>query len=200
MIGAGNMSVKSGDGLLGCKDVGPIAQQQLKDWAHSRHGASARYDDSFALWVFGQPSGGLRRFGIDGLQGWLLGDLFPGEPCSTPIEPKAVLAGARHTTDHHWIWNLTGQFALVLWDSQRRELVLYRDGSSAQSLYYHHRRDDGLVFSDRLDLLVACPLVPRRLSRDGLHEYLRFLDISSPNTIYDAVYLNRAGPALPAWA
>jgi asparagine synthase (glutamine-hydrolysing) len=50
-----------------------------------------------------------------------------------------------------------------------------------------------MVFSDRLDLLVHCPLVPRRLGADGLHEYLRFLDISSPNTIYDGICSTEPG-------
>jgi asparagine synthase (glutamine-hydrolysing) len=86
-----------------------------------------------------------------------------------------------------------GQFALVLWDARRRELALYRDDSSTQSLYYHRLPDGALVFSDRLDLLVRCPLVPRRLSAQGLHEYLRFLDVSSPSTIYDGVRSTEPG-------
>jgi len=181
---AGPASASGARGLLGCKGAGRSAQGRLADWAAKRGGEPELCDAGITLWRFGAPAGGLTRFGDGPLRGWLLGDLFapsPGAPAAQPADVYRRLG-------HDWIWQQQGQLALVLWDAERRELALYRDGSSARGLYYHRRADGALVFSDCLDLLVHCPLVPRRLSPAGLHEYLRFLDISSPNTIYDAVF------------
>ena len=176
------------NGLLGGKDLDPAARQRLMDWARRHDGVPELHDEDFALWRLGQPAGGLRRFANATARGWLLGDLFAKQPGTAPITAENLSTSALDSTDHGWLWTLTGQFALFLWQPRQRRLLLYRDGSSARGLYYYRHRDGSLVFSDQLDLLVSCPLVPRRLSRDGLHEYLRFLDISSPNTIYDNVF------------
>lgn len=180
-------------GLLGCKAAGPEMIANLDHWARRLGGQpECATKGAFALWRFHDPLGGLRRFREGALDVWLLGDLFSADP-QTPLLDASDIAAAYRTEGHAWIWRLVGQFALVLWDGARNELALYRDDSSARSLYYHALSNGGLVFSDRLDLLVACPLVPRRLSANGLHEYLRFLDISSPNTIYDAVASTEPG-------
>jgi len=89
--------------------------------------------------------------------------------------------------------HLSGQFSAVIWDIPRRELILYRDQSSSRSIYYSELPGGALAFADRLDILVSSPLVEKRLSRKALHEYLRFLDVSSPNTIFDGVFSTEPG-------
>ena len=181
------------NGLLGGTDLRPGALARLADFAASQGGATLHPPGRFALWRFGTPSGGLRAVSGDDVHAWLLGDWFePPSPRSEPPPTQELLAAYRRE-GHGWVGSVVGQFALVLWDARRRELALYRDDSSAQSLYYHRLPGGGLVFSDRLDLLVSCPLVPRRLSTEGLHEYLRFLDISPPNTVYAGVFGTEPG-------
>jgi asparagine synthase (glutamine-hydrolysing) len=181
------------NGLLGGKDLGPEALGRLADFADAQ-GASVLYPPGrFALWRFGTPLGGLRMASTESVHAWVLGDWFaPPSPRSGPLDARYLLEAYRQA-GHGWAWSIVGQFALILWDSGRHELALYRDESSAQTLYYHCLPSGALVFSDRLDLLVSCPLVPRRLSADGLHEYLRFLDISSPSTIYAEVHSTEPG-------
>mgnify|MGYP006286227267 CR=1 FL=1 len=174
------------NGLLGAAGLGPGDLARLAAFAERRDGVALCPPGAFALWRIGTPVGGLRAMRAGGSQAWLLGDLFtPASPAST--QPPNALVNAYGRQGHRWLWSLEGQFALVLWDPARRELALYRDDSSTLTLYYHRLPGGALVFSDRLDLLVHCPLVPRRLSRDGLHEYLRLLDITSPNTVYAGV-------------
>lgn len=181
------------NGLLGAKNLGRGELARLTDFADRQGAASLLPPDQFALWRFGDPVGGLRAACVDDVHAWVLGDLFvPPSSRSCPLDDAALLDAYREA-GHGWVYSVVGQFALVLWDARRRELALYRDDSSAQGLYYHRLPGGALVFSDRLDLLVNCPLVPRRLGMDGLHEYLRFLDISSPNTIYDGVWSTEPG-------
>jgi asparagine synthase (glutamine-hydrolysing) len=181
------------NGLLGGKDLGAGELERMAHFAETRGGAALHPPGRFALWRFGTPVGGLRAASSGDVHAWLLGDWFLSpSPRSAPLDGPQML-DAYQRTGHDWVGACVGQFALVLWDARRHELALYRDDSSAQSLYYHRLPSGALVFSDRLDLLVHCPLVPRRLSPDGLHEYLRLLDISSPSTIYDDVYSTEPG-------
>ncbi|ESQ08348.1 MAG TPA: asparagine synthetase B family protein [Chromatiaceae bacterium] len=187
-----NYSFTTADGLLGCKDLSSSASARLQHWLGQSAGQVQCSDDALQIWVFGTPIGGLTRVSDDTLSCWLLGDLFVPWPQQLKARGRAILK-AYHGKGHGWVWDASGQFALVLWDKQRQELALYRDDTSARTLYYHQLPGGGLIFSDRLDLLAPCPLLPRRLSQTGLHEYLRFLDISTPNTIYDGIFSTEPG-------
>ncbi len=179
--------------LLGGKDLSAPELMRLAHFAEARGGRVLCPPGRFALWGFGTPVGGLRMVSGDALYAWVLGDWFlPASPRSAPLDAGWVLDAYRRK-GHAWVGSVVGQFGLLLWDARRHELALYRDGSSAQTLYYHRLPSGAVVLADRLELLVQCPLVPRRLSRDGLHEYLRFLDISSPRTIYDDVHSTEPG-------
>jgi asparagine synthase (glutamine-hydrolysing) len=181
------------NGLIGGKDLRPGELERLGHFADAVGGKLLHPPEHFALWRIGTPRGGLREVARYGVHAWLLGDLFvPASPATQALPAEFPIDAYQHE-GHGWIWPMTGQFALVLWDAGRQELALFRDDSSARSLYYHRLPSGALVFSDDLDLLVHCPLVPRRLSANGIHEYLRFLDISTPATIYDGVHSTEPG-------
>lgn len=78
------------------------------------------------------------------------------------------------------------------WTGEGRDLTLHRDASGALGLFYARTAPGGIGFSSHLGTLVHLPGISRRMSRQGLHEYLRMLDIAPPNTIYEGV---RAVPA-----
>ena len=91
---------------------------------------------------------------------------------------------------------LDGHYALVAHDETCHRLVLARDPAGSTALFWHKDRAGCIRFATRLDaLLDALPAVPA-LSTSGLDEYLRFLDIAAPNTIYDGVYALEAGQAI----
>lgn len=80
-----------------------------------------------------------------------------------------------------------GSFAVVLWDATRQKLLFWRDGDGDRLLYYYQAPDGSLWFTSSLQLLMR--YVGRRpISTLGLTEYLRFLDISPPYTIYQDVF------------
>lgn len=82
---------------------------------------------------------------------------------------------------------LEGRLALILWEPGQARLTLFRDGSGASRLYHRELAGGGIVFSDDLDLLAQGPGGERRLERASLHEYLRFMDVSTPNTLLAGV-------------
>jgi len=81
---------------------------------------------------------------------------------------------------------LDGSFTIVLWDSRNKVLYLCRDDGGAKLMYYFSK-NNGLYFSNDLGTLVKIYGKPS-ISNRSLNEYLRFLDISPPYTIYKQIY------------
>ena len=91
---------------------------------------------------------------------------------------------------------LDGLYAVAVFS--REGLWLLRDTSGQRNLYLHVADPDSgrVAFATHLDTLLRLPGVPRRINRRSLHEYLRFLDISAPNTLYAGVRAVESGQLL----
>lgn len=166
-------------------------------WAKKEGASSLFEDDIFGLWVWSDRGANLSFVRDEGVVGLVLGDIFrtapsPGTPSPSP-SMREWLAQACRREDPELVWKWVGQFSVVLLDLRRGNAILYRDDSASRFLYYQQHPLGGAVFSNRLDLLVSTPAAERRLSRSSVHEYLRFLDISTPNTIYDRVFSTEPG-------
>lgn len=83
--------------------------------------------------------------------------------------------------------SVDGTFSVVVWDNSRQCLHMCRDDGGAKLIYYWPS-DNSLCFSNSLKLLLQVFGKPA-ISLKSLHEYLRFLDISPPYTIYENVFL-----------
>lgn len=93
-----------------------------------------------------------------------------------------------------FVGRLDGLFALALHDGER--LHLYRDASGARNLYYSSEPSAQIAFSTQLDMLLHLPGVTKGVARRSIHEYLRFLEIAAPNTLYEGVFALQAGQLL----
>jgi len=80
--------------------------------------------------------------------------------------------------------HLRGMFAIALWDSQRRLLLLARDRLGIKPLYYAVAGDH-LLFGSELKALLAAGL-PRAIDLQALHEFLSFNYVPGPRTIFKA--------------
>lgn len=107
--------------------------------------------------------------------------------------PHILLAGWRRWSTG-LLPRLNGVFALVLRDGD--ELLLYRDPSALKNLYVYTGCSGQIAFATNLDALLRLPGTVRRLARRSLHEYLRFLDIAAPNTLFEDVTSMEAGQAV----
>jgi asparagine synthase (glutamine-hydrolysing) len=85
---------------------------------------------------------------------------------------------------------LRGMFALAIWDTTRRTLILARDRMGQKPLVYRHDPGRGrLAFASELKALLALPeeSVPRRLDPLALDQYLCYGYVPHPRTIIEGV-------------
>lgn len=93
---------------------------------------------------------------------------------------------------------LRGMFAVAILDCRREnrpELLLLRDHCGVKPLYYL-RCDDTLVFASEIKSLLATGMVERRIDPRSLDQYLSFLYVPEPRTIYPGVMALPAGHTL----
>lgn len=112
-----------------------------------------------------------------------------GLAADTPLPRILLAAWRRWSVD--FLLQLNGLIALAL--RHGGELLLYRDASGVQNLFYQTARNGQVAFATQLDALLRLPGTERRLARRSLHEYLRFLDIAAPNTLFEGVHAVQAG-------
>ena len=81
---------------------------------------------------------------------------------------------------------LKGAFAVAVYDSARRRLLLGRDLVGAEPLYYFIHRNV-LVFSGRFGILAKHPLAPREIDESAVSTFLSLQYIPEPDTIFRGV-------------
>ncbi len=88
-----------------------------------------------------------------------------------------------------------GMFAMAVWDTQTRSLTLIRDRLGIKPLFiYSH---GGLIsFGSELKALQAGPAFDRALDRQSLTQYLRYLYVEAPRSIFRHVTKLRPGHML----
>jgi len=82
--------------------------------------------------------------------------------------------------------DLRGMFALSLWDSRNRRLVLARDRVGEKPLYYAEF-DGSLVWASEIKALLAYPAARAGLNEAALLDYLSYGAVPAPQTLFDAV-------------
>lgn len=83
------------------------------------------------------------------------------------------------------VHRLRGMFAIAVWDREKRQLLLYRDRLGIKPLYYVSYRG-GLLFASELDALRAA-LPALSLRKQAIADFLTFLYVPGPQTIYEGV-------------
>ncbi len=79
---------------------------------------------------------------------------------------------------------LNGMFALAIWDSRRRRLLLSRDRLGQKPLFYAELPGGGLAFGSEPKAVFAHPEVGKRLDPASLARYLFYEYVPSPHTIW----------------
>lgn len=78
---------------------------------------------------------------------------------------------------------LRGMFAIALWDSQRRELVLARDRVGKKPLFYTAGQGRTL-FGSELKALLAAGGLPKEINHQAICDYFSLGYIPAPKTVY----------------
>ena len=88
-----------------------------------------------------------------------------------------------------------GMFAVALWDTRQRKLVLLRDGVGARTMYYA-RENQALWFASRLRTIRRTPAVSGQISFTALRNYLTSAFVPGAETIWKDVSELRPGTSL----
>lgn len=86
---------------------------------------------------------------------------------------------------------LNGIFAFAIWDTERNELFLARDRLGVKPLYYT-QRDGSFYFASEIKALLKVLPTPR-LRPEGIADYLTFLWIPDPDTMFEGIFKLPAG-------
>ena len=79
-----------------------------------------------------------------------------------------------------------GMFAFAIYDSVENKLFISRDRIGIKPLYYYHN-DDLLIFSSEIRAILKSDLIPKRLNKSVIAEYLSYQCVHAPNTIIEGV-------------
>ncbi len=82
-----------------------------------------------------------------------------------------------------FVTRLNGMFAIALWDSLRSRLILCRDRVGEKQLFLA-RANGTLAFGSEIKCLLKTDLVSRDIDFRAVDEFLRFLYVPAPRTIY----------------
>jgi len=87
---------------------------------------------------------------------------------------------------------LNGMFALAIWDVARKQLFMARDHFGIKPLYYFNQ-NGRFAFASEIKSMLALPDFPRRMSPAALSQYLNFLWVPDPLTMFEGIYKLPAG-------
>lgn len=90
---------------------------------------------------------------------------------------------------------LRGMFAFALWDVSRERLILARDRVGIKPLYYYFN-DGVLLFASELKALLEYPEIGREINFNALHDYLTYMCVPAPDTIFQGIHKLEPGHML----
>lgn len=176
-------------------------------------------DDGFYVSPDGRLGLGFRRLSIVDLAGghqpmsnedgsaWIVfnGEIYNHAALRPALEAAGHVYRTRADTEtilHQWeesgeavVEKLGGMFAFAIYDAKAGRLLLARDRIGIKPLYWF---DNGhsFIFASEIKALLEHPDVPRRLDRRKLGEYLGYLAVAPPATLFEGIRKLRAGHTL----
>ncbi len=102
-------------------------------------------------------------------------------------DTETLLAGFEAWGVESALQKAVGMFAIALWDKQYQTLTLARDRLGEKPLYYGWV-NGVFVFGSELKALRAYPGFANPVCRQALAQYLRFMYVPAPRSIYQGIY------------
>jgi asparagine synthase (glutamine-hydrolysing) len=106
-------------------------------------------------------------------------------------DTETLLAGISAWGLQQTLQRCVGMFAIALWDRQTFTLQLARDRFGEKPLYYGwagRGENAAFVFASELKALKAHPGFAAPVCREALAQYMRFMYIPAPRSIYQGVF------------
>lgn len=102
---------------------------------------------------------------------------------TTHSDTEVLLYAIRHWGVLGCLRRLRGMFAFAVWDAANGRLTCVRDRIGVKPLYYARLRDRVNVASEIKALLVD-PQQPREVDESGLFDYLTYMTVPAPRTMF----------------
>ncbi len=90
---------------------------------------------------------------------------------------------------------MDGMFAITLYDTQQKKLILARDRMGEKPLYWG-QFNDTLIFGSELKALMNHPLCTREIDTTSLQKYLLYEFVPTPNTMLKGIHKLEPGKYL----
>lgn len=114
-----------------------------------------------------------------------------GVPFSSHCDTEVVLK-AYGLWGEKCLPRLRGMFAFAIWDARHHRLLLGRDPMGVKPLYFG-TFGRYFLFASEVRTLLSTGLVPRKIDRAGLSNYLTFGSLYDPITLIDGIAALRPG-------
>ncbi|WP_027420223.1 asparagine synthase (glutamine-hydrolyzing) [Crocinitomix catalasitica] len=88
-----------------------------------------------------------------------------------------------------------GMFAFAIWDKKERSLFIARDRMGIKPLYYVLNNEE-IIFSSSLKSILSTKLIDKKISENGLVDYLRYQTVHAPYTLIEGVFMLMPGQYL----
>ncbi|MBQ6717866.1 MAG: asparagine synthase (glutamine-hydrolyzing) [Clostridia bacterium] len=100
-------------------------------------------------------------------------------------EAQLVLAGYEKFGDD-FFKQLSGKFVFVIYDKKTKKLTVIRDKVGSKQMYYY-KNEDCFVFCTELAGLLATNIVPKKIDKVSLSQFLQLTYIPAPQCIIENV-------------
>ncbi len=117
--------------------------------------------------------------------------LEPSYHFKTQSDTEVILAAFK-------IWGpeclaeFNGIFAFAIWNITTKKLFIARDQMGIKPLYYF-RSEDCFIFASEIRALLNSGVVERKLSKQGLLDFLSYQSVHEPSSMVSSVFQLRAG-------
>lgn len=98
-----------------------------------------------------------------------------------------VILQAYAAYDLEFVQHLRGMFAIALWDAKQQRLVLVRDRIGKKPLFYGVCNGQ-LAFASEVKAFLKWPEFRRTINGQALNDYLTFLYVPAPSSIFEGVH------------
>ncbi len=107
-----------------------------------------------------------------------------------------VILAAYARSGKHCLKQLHGMFAFALWDTEEKTLFIARDRIGKKPLYWWWGGGDRIAFASELKSLLLLPQIQRDLDLTAVADYLHYLYVPAPKTIYKNIFKLAPGHCL----
>lgn len=103
-----------------------------------------------------------------------------------------VILAAYHAWGVNCLQHINGMFAFAIYDTVKKEVFIARDRMGIKPLYYC-QTENHLILSSEIRSMLANDLIPRKLNKSALIDYLRYQTVHAPETIIEGIKMLMPG-------